>query len=566
MNWHYAYTPHIWPSVLTVLLLITLSVYSWRRRNVPGALVFAIYCLLGVPLLVCKTIGYLVVDFETKVFWFRVENIWWLPVATALTCFILEYAWPQRWLTRRNLLLLFLAPLLVLALILTNDFHHLLIRGYGFNGSVVPLYGPAGWVVVAYAFGLMIVNIIALVWLFIHSQGHRLPAALILIAQTMVRLLVLVDPFIQDSWFFYVPEMALTVVACAIAFFGFRLFDPILLARQTVIEQMQEGILALDIQGRVASINPAAERTLGMPASRAKEQSIKNLLPVYPDGHPAEPGNSKIEFSLGKEPGIRDYTLEISQMKDWRGLEVGRLLLLRDVTEPKRARELQKQHQLLLAVMQERERLARELHDSLGQTLAAAHLQASTARVFLAGGETAQADKCLEQMAEITLAAEADVREYLLGAKVAFSSDHSFFQALMEYTARFSRQYGLQVELSVPPQLEERGLGQEIELQFMRIIQEALSNVRKHARAKNVQVIFKDAGQWVRIVVTDDGQGFDPAAVAARQAGGFGLQSMRERVKSLGGSLEVISQPGQGTKLIVHAPLQKVEGYGETLK
>jgi signal transduction histidine kinase len=218
---------------------------------------------------------------------------------------------------------------------------------------------------------------------------------------------------------------------------------------------------------------------------------------------------------------------------------------------------MQRQQQLLLATLRERERLARELHDSLGQTLAAAHLQASTARLLLAQGETAQTDQCLEYMADMTLAAEADVREYLLAVKTAFSPDRPFFETLQEYVRRFSQQYSLRVELSIPLQLEAHGLEPAVEVQLLRIIQEALSNVRKHARAKKAQVIFSVSGLMSQIAIIDDGQGFDPAAIAARQAEGFGLQAMRERAEALGGSLEVISQPGEGTQVIVKVPLEK---------
>jgi signal transduction histidine kinase len=342
----------------------------------------------------------------------------------------------------------------------------------------------------------------------------------------------------------------------AIALFGFRIFDPITLARQTVIAQMREGMLALDSQGRIASLNLAAERILQVSARQAKDRPVKELLPAYQDLNLNDAGMTVIEFSLGEVPTVRDFTLAISQMKDWRGLEVGRLLLLRDVTEPKRARELQKQQQLLLATLQERERLARELHDSLGQTLAAARLQASTARLLLAQGETAQTDKCLEQMADMTIEAETDVREYLLGAKISFSADRPFFEALRQYAARFSQQYGLQVGLSIPPQLEAQGLEAMVEVQLLRIIQEAMSNVRKHARAKNIHVVFAVLGPHVQIIILDDGQGFDSESIAARQAEGFGLQAMRERAEALGGNLDVISQPGQGTQVVVQVPAQ----------
>jgi two-component system sensor histidine kinase DegS len=168
-------------------------------------------------------------------------------------------------------------------------------------------------------------------------------------------------------------------------------------------------------------------------------------------------------------------------------------------------------------------------------------------------------------MADMTLAAEVDVREYLLAAKTTFSPDHLFFPTLREYAARFSQQYGLRVELSIPPSLEAQGLGAAVEVQLFRIIQEALSNIRKHARAKNVQVVFTVSGHLASLAINDDGQGFD-AVMVAKQSERFGLQAMRERAEALGGSFEVVSSLGLGTQVIVQAPIQRKAGGGEVVK
>ena len=96
MTWNYAYTPSIWPSLITIVLLIALARYAWRRRSVPGALPFAVYCLICVPLLVGKTMEYLAVDLETKIEWYKFEALWYFPAGTAMTCFSLEYAQPGR--------------------------------------------------------------------------------------------------------------------------------------------------------------------------------------------------------------------------------------------------------------------------------------------------------------------------------------------------------------------------------------------------------------------------------------------------------------------------------------
>jgi signal transduction histidine kinase len=577
MSLPYAYTPQIWPMVFTITFLIALAAFSWRRRSVPGAQMFIFSCLFAGLASVGLAMTYLAVEFQTKIIWYRFEYTWLLPAATATTCFILEYAWPGRWLTRRNLALLSITPVMLAVTIWTNGFFSLSPPSFMVGETVRGVFGPTGTVFILYTFGLTLINLAVFAWLFLRSPQHRWPVALMVISQIAMRYLLIKEISQLGILVFNIPVYAIPYLAYAAALFGFRIFDPVPLARQTVIDQLHAGMLVVDLQGRVANLNPAAERMLQMSANHAKGKPIRELLSSYSELNLDTAGRTVIEFNLpedrlapmGTQPGrghgggvgegtaIRDFTLEISPLKDWRGLEAGRLLMLRDVTEPKRARELQKQQQLLLTVLQERERLARELHDSLGQTLAAAHLQASTARVFLAQGDTAQTDQFLEQLTDMTIAAEADVREYLLGAKTAFSPDHPFFFSLRQYVLRFSQQYGLQVELSVPPQLEAQGLGAAVEVQLLRIIQEALSNVRKHACAKNVRVTFTDSRQQVQVAILDDGRGFDSAPILEGQVQGFGLQAMRERAETLGGCLEVISQPGQGTQVVVMMPFMR---------
>jgi hypothetical protein len=171
----YQYTPAIWPSIFTIMLLTVLAVYAWRRRNLPGARLFVIYCLLGVPFLGGKVIEFLAVDFQTKIFWFDFEYLWWLPGTTALTCFVLEYVWPGRWVTRRNLVILSIVPLLALTLDLSGNLDIVAFRGYAFSGDVIPLYGPAGWALVGYNLGLRGISIIALTWLSYARRNTACP-------------------------------------------------------------------------------------------------------------------------------------------------------------------------------------------------------------------------------------------------------------------------------------------------------------------------------------------------------------------------------------------------------
>jgi PAS domain S-box-containing protein len=555
MNWHYAYTPAIWPSVFTVMLLTVLAVYAWRRRDMPGALWLVIYCLLGVAFLAAKVIEFLAVDFETKIFWFNVGHPCWLPGTTALTCFILEYTWPGRWVTRRTIALLSIVPLVGLALLFTNNFHHLEFRGYGFTGDVAPLYGPVGWGFVVYNLGLRVISIIALTWLFVRSPQHRWPAALILLAETIVGVVIVLDPYIEESLFFYVPEKAIPVVACAIALFAFRIFDPIPLARQTVIEQLQAGMLVLDLKGGVVSLNPAAERILNAPAKQVKGKRIKELLPAYPEKHLAGSGETEIELGFGEGTSLRHYLLTNSLLNDFRGMEVGRLLLLRDVTEQKRAQAQILEQQRSLAMLHEREQLARELHDNLGQVFAFVNVQGQTIRRLLGRGDLSTADEYVSRLLEVAREADLDIRESIMGLRATIS-EHGLLSTLTQYLAKYEKDYGVQTQLDGFETITDGAFEPLVEVQLLRILQEALTNVRKHANARSVRIAFISEDGWARVTVHDDGRGFDPDASSAGMEEHIGLRVMRERAEEVGGSLNLKSASGQGTELTVRVPVK----------
>jgi two-component system nitrate/nitrite sensor histidine kinase NarX len=201
-----------------------------------------------------------------------------------------------------------------------------------------------------------------------------------------------------------------------------------------------------------------------------------------------------------------------------------------------------------VAVLEERERLAREMHDSLAQVLGYLHLKSETALRRLSVNDITRTEDELREMAALAREAYADVREAILGLRETVSQRRGFVDALREYTVKFSHQAGVptQVELHGGEVLE---LAPDVEVQLMRVIQEALTNVRKHAGARKacVRVDHRDG---LQITIEDDGKGFDPAALD-NDRDRFGLFTMRERLERVGGRLEIDSAIGRGTRVCV---------------
>ena len=201
-----------------------------------------------------------------------------------------------------------------------------------------------------------------------------------------------------------------------------------------------------------------------------------------------------------------------------------------------------------LVIVAERDRIARELHDSLAQVLGHIHLRLRG----LETGPTARHRSSATEMADLAdVADEAyrDVREAILGLRETISGDNGLEGALREYIAKYARQTGIKASLHCDD-ATRRVISPPSEIQLLRVVQEALTNVRKHARESAVKLDLRDVNGTPVLSVSDDGEGFDPTSVVASLTGGFGLRSMRERVELLGGTLDVHTAPGDGTRIV----------------
>jgi signal transduction histidine kinase len=236
---------------------------------------------------------------------------------------------------------------------------------------------------------------------------------------------------------------------------------------------------------------------------------------------------------------------------------VGRLedrIRRQQVKDAENARDLQRlSSQLLTAQEEERRIIARELHDEVGQVLTAVKVELSVAqRVIEAGGAASAA---IQNARSITDTALHTVRDLSHLLHPAILDDLGLVAATEWYLKGFARRYGVQAEL-LHDGMTER-LAMDIEAAVYRIIQEALTNVAKHAGASCCRVHLEQRSSTLRTTIEDDGAGFDPEKVDDPATGrGLGLVSMRERALQLGGTARLESAPGRGTRLTVDLPLR----------
>ena len=201
------------------------------------------------------------------------------------------------------------------------------------------------------------------------------------------------------------------------------------------------------------------------------------------------------------------------------------------------------------ATLQERNRIAREIHDSLGHALTAQSIQLENALVFCP--ENAEKTRFfLTQSRQLCSRALQEVRQSVATLRSIPPSEKSLEKLVYVAIQEFNQISEIQVECSM---VATPNLPAEVNMMLYRILQEALINIHKHSTASEVKIDFQETIHHVMISIQDNGQGFDPS----QNQTGFGLQGMQERAAVFNGQFHVISQPGNGCKVVLLIPLQQ---------
>lgn len=345
---HWQYTPYILPLASTAVVSVILVHFAWRRRPAPGAVLLALLMLAVTVWLAGYALELACVDLPDKVFWAKVQYLGIVVVPLIWLLFALCYTDRGQWLTRRNLLLSSVVPTITALLVWTNDLHGLIWREVGLHthGLFATLdltYGPWFWVHTAYSYLLLFLGTFILLQMrFLSPQVYRRQSEALLIAA----LAPWVGNVLHISGLTPFPHLdltpfafTLTGLALAWGLFRYQLLDMMPVACEAIIEGMSGGVIVLDVQDRIVSLNQAAVRIIGASPSEAVGQSAAHLLPGWRDLAARLSGadEERIEVGLGAGETRRSYDLHCSPLHDRRGRATGRLVVLYDVTERRQA-------------------------------------------------------------------------------------------------------------------------------------------------------------------------------------------------------------------------------------
>ena len=326
-------------------------------------------------------------------------------------------------------------------------------------------------------------------------------------------------------------------------------------------------IITTDTERIINSWNPGAEKIFGYaegevigksadiiftPEDRKKGEPEKEMRTAL------ETGRAEDERWHLRKDGSRLFVSGImQQLKD--GRLDGFVKIARDMTERIKTEHIKRDKEMLEKLVgaqeDERRRIARDLHDELGQLLTALRLQLEAAGKMCEDNE----EMCgkIRESQQIAKRLDTGIDFLAWELRPAALDDLGLYAALIKYVREWSHYSGIMPEL-LESNLKKKRFSHEIEINLYRIVQESLNNVYKHAEATRVEIVLDKRGDLIVLIIEDDGIGFNTEDKENREKG-IGLIGMKERAAMIGGNLEIESAPGKGTTIFARVPASGIE-------
>jgi PAS domain S-box-containing protein len=343
-----------------------------------------------------------------------------------------------------------------------------------------------------------------------------------------------------------------------------------------ILQTAMDAIITIDEQQRIVLFNAAAERIFRCPAAQAIGGTLDRFIPErFRTAHRAHVGRFREQGAtarrMGDETvlqGLRadgeEFPLEASISRIETGGRGFLTVILRDITERKRAQDVLEEthrqlHELYAAMHDVREaermRIARELHDELAQWLTALKMDVSWLAGRLPHAEKPLVDK-VEKMKQLVDTMVGAVRRIAADLRPAMLDDLGLTPAVEHLVHEFSQRTGILVILDL-----DAGAGEfkdPLVTAIYRMVQEALTNVARHAQATEVRVSVRVAGERIKVAVEDNGKGVDPDALNKERS--YGLRGIRERAHTLGGAASIRAGGQGGTLVEIEIPVTPYRG------
>lgn len=560
MDLQLQYNHLVIPLTISIILIVGLILLGMRQRKNPVAAPFLFF-------MVCLLIWMVTGLFEVMTLNLNLSLM--LADLSFLGITFFPIAWLSIVLTylgrksqfRRILPILVVIPIITNILIWTNPLHHLW-RGESSRDLTttwfpISIYDYGPWFSVVhmpFSLGLTFIAIFLLVRsFFIRERVYRIQISVLLIAL----LIPLSVEMLHQLGFQPIPHYNASTLVFPISgvvvgwsLLRFRFLDLTPIARELVVESMQDMMIVLDDHDRIIDLNPAAHQSLFKEHRSVVGNNIYDLL-----SHQSEFMEQVIttkqgheEIKLVQDGKHQYYDIRISPITRQSDTNSGRLILLHNITDRKQAEQAIFEQAQQVAILEERRRLARELHDSVNQTLFAAQMQADLLQMAVKNKAEKVSDYACN-IQELLHGTSAQMRLVLMELYPDALVNTDLGTSVKHLCDAYTGNTGTPVQFHTSPQVF---LDEDAQIAFYRIAQEALHNINKHTNATQVIVTIAQHEDEVALTVQDNGGGFD---VDTTPSDHFGLKNMLERATSVGAKFTIDSKYGHGTKVIVRGKI-----------
>jgi signal transduction histidine kinase len=590
---------------IAILVSLRLAILVWRQRQTPGSLVFFIL-MLGLVVWSVASIGELsVTTLEGKLLFSKITYIGIVTVLTSWLIVVLQQTGRETWLTRRTIALLMIEPVVVLALVWTNEYHHLIWADTQLiqSGNLIVgdfTQGIAFWVHAVYSYILILLTTFFLIQRVRRYENlYRQQAVVLLLAifapilGNVLFLMGFVDVDLTPFGF------SITSVFVAVGLLRLRLLDIVPVARETVIENMRDALLVLDAQNRVLDLNDATMALVGggqQWAGSTVEKLLPELEPMLEDSI-----GEKQELMLTRANATRYYEVQISAVYDRAKRLRGRAVLLHDITRRKQAAqrieeqnaELEQANAALEVARAQAEEATRlksqflatmshELRTPLTAIIGYTEIQLAGMTGELNAEQRGFQDRVLVNAEHLLKL----INEILDLAKIEAGRTEivkkpfevqSWLHEVVGQVSGLAATKGLTFEQQFDEQLPNKLLGDAPRLK--QVVINLLSNAIKFTEKGKVTLAVRrqEDATWT-VTVTDTGIGIpahlqeivfeefrqvDSSSTRVHGGTGLGLAIVRKLVLLMGGNIRLSSQVGQGSTFTVTLPLMEAPQEAE---
>ena len=572
----YQFVPYVIFLFFSAGITLFLGFLSFCKFNVPGQTIFSLCMFLCTYWSVCNAFEVMGTTLQIKLFWADMQYAAYAVSPVCINVFVSQVTGYWREVKLRNIFFMLVIPA-VTSVLVWFDKTLGLVR-YGFilagNGSfpfIRKSYGPWFWVHTSYTYGLFFFSVIMLC--------RRIAVQTKKLYKNQLRFLLLSITTIFIPNVLYITGISpvknadLTPVFFFVtgsliswSIFRYQFLNLIPVARETVFDNMGEGVIVTDREGRILDMNSRARKMFGLPVKIVPGSLVTDTVPslfsvssgesgsgTFPDStdfSTLRPTVIRVEYTDGGSTHEKYLEKNCTPLTDKKGKKImGRIYSVSDITEIHKTEEKLRRQQQELAVSEEQQRVARDLHDNIGQILSFTGIQIQTVQRELERGNRELAAEYLEKLRDVTDQAYAELRGYIFNLRQPYMQNVSFRELLSDLASHVRTSFPVDCTLLLPDTVPPFFDSAEVKSHLFSLTKEAVNNSLKHSGAGKITVGMECNGMTAQFYIEDNGKGISGTDCGTGRSSG--IKIMEERALLTGGQLHIASSPGKGTRITV---------------